>query len=384
MHVLILSTGYPTDYVPLDGIFYRDQAEALVTEGVAVGFIAINPVSVKSIIRYKKLSLGFSSFNENGVNTFLYKYINIPKYPSYCVKQARKKGVRLIEKYIAQFGKPDVVHLHCYEAVLMAIYLKQKYNIPFVITEHSFRFMNNLVPVSMEKYAEMAFRESGYNISVSKKFAEVLNKKYNSMFHYVPNVVDTALYRPDISSKGNNVFTFLSAGILNDNKNHQLLLAAFKLFISSGRKAKLLIAGDGPNADKLKSMSRQLRIMNDVTFLGWLTREDLSEKMKEINVFVLPSKKETFGVVLIEAMSCGIPVISTKSGGPESIIDSDKIGVLCSSDEKNLFLAMAEVYDNFTSYKADEIRQVVLDTYSQKAVAKQLISIYKTLLKKND
>jgi len=191
-------------------------------------------------------------------------------------------------------------------------------------------------------------------------------------------------YEPNKALKGNKTFTFLSAGILNDNKNHQLLLAAFKLFISSGRKAKLIIAGDGPHADKLKSQSKQLGIMNDVTFLGWQTREELSIKMKESSVFVLPSKKETFGVVLIEAMSCGIPVVSTKSGGPESIIDLDKIGVLCSSNKESLFLAMEEVYDKFTGYNADEIRQVVLDRYSQKAVTKQLLLIYKTLLEKND
>src|SRR6218665_568488 len=140
MHVLIVSTGYPTDYVPLDGIFYRDQAEALAAQGNRVGFIAVNPVSIKSVLQKKKLKLEHSSFTEKGVNTMLYKYINIPKRPVYQVVKAQKKGSVMIDSYIAKHGRPDVVHLHCYEGVLMAMYLKTKYGIPFVITEHSSRF----------------------------------------------------------------------------------------------------------------------------------------------------------------------------------------------------------------------------------------------------
>lgn len=381
MHVLIISTGYPTDYVPLDGIFYKDQAEALASEGNTVGFVAINPISLKSILQHKKLNLGFSSYTEKGVNTFLYKYINIPKYPSYCVLKAQKIGRALIEKYIGQFGKPDIVHLHCYEAVLLAMYVKQKYNVPFVVTEHSSRFLTNAVPASMEKYAVMAFNESSCNISVSEKFAEVLHKKYKREFQYVPNIVDTNFYQ--LSSIRKPEFTFISAGILNDNKNHSMLLKAFKLFCATGKKAKLVIAGDGPNAEKLKTQASELGIQNDVVFSGWVTREQLAEMMQRANTFVLQSKNETFGVVLIEAMSCGLPVISTKSGGPESIINSNKIGVLCEHNEQSLFFAMQEVYDNFARYNPQEIRQEVLEHYSQKAVSEKLMKVYSNLVHKN-
>lgn len=374
MHVLIVSTGYPTDYVPLDGIFYRDQAEALVAQGNTVGFIAVNPISIKSILQRKKLNLGLSSFTEKGVNTMLYKYINIPKFPVYQVVKAQKKGSALIDNYIAKYGKPDVVHLHCYEGILMAMHLKNKYKIPFVVTEHSSRFMNNSVPASMEKYAELAFRESAYNISVSEKFAEVLHEKYKREFHYVPNIVNTDFYTP--GKRPEKEFTFLSAGILNDNKNHVLLIGAFSRFLKSGKTAKLMIAGNGPNMESLKAQALGSGIGKNVVFTGWLPREKLAEMMQQANVFVLPSKKETFGVVLIEAMSCGLPVISTKSGGPESIITSAKTGILCDFDPQALYLAMQEVYDNFAGYDPDEIRQLVLDNYSQKAVSEKLLRIY--------
>jgi glycosyltransferase involved in cell wall biosynthesis len=382
MHVLILSTGYPTDYVPLDGIFYRDQADALAMAGHKVGFIAVNPISAKSVLSSRKLTFGLSTFSENNVSTYLYKYLNIPKYPEYCVLRAGTKGKALIKKYISQHGVPDIVHLHCYEAVLAAKYLKDQYGIPFIVTEHSSRFLTGSVPAAMEKYAIMAFTESAHNISVSEEFALVLEKKYKKEFHYLPNIVDTEFYKPQnqvISKKG---FIFLSAGILNENKNHRLLINAFSLFIRSGRSAGLVIAGEGPQHEALNGQVKKLNLKNKVEFTGLLSRKALSERMSQCNVFVLTSKHETFGVVLIEAMSCGKPVVSTRSGGPQSIVNTKELGILCDSDENSLFLAMQEVYDNFASYDPKVIRQAVLDNFSREAVASKLTSVYNKVLNK--
>jgi glycogen synthase len=140
MHILILSTGYPTDYVPLDGIFFRDQAEALAAENEKVGVIAVNPISVKSILKHRKINLGLFSFSKNNVNTNLYKYINIPKYPTYCVKKSLGKGMKIFEKYVSENGKPDIIHVHCFESGPLANEIKQKYGIPYIITEHSTKF----------------------------------------------------------------------------------------------------------------------------------------------------------------------------------------------------------------------------------------------------
>jgi glycosyltransferase involved in cell wall biosynthesis len=380
MHVLVISTGYPTDYVPLDGIFYRDQAEALAADGHTVGFIAINPVSVKSVLTHKKFTFGLSTFTEKGVNTYLYKYLNIPKYPTYVVRQAERKGRLLADRYIDSHGKPDIVHLHCYEAVPAAIYIKKKFGVPFIVTEHSSRFLMNTVPSSMEKYAAMAFSESGYNISVSEEFAKVLHKKYQQEFHFLPNIADTEFYKPSASKNIKSEFTFLSAGILNDNKNHRLLIDAFSKFIHSGKKAKLVIAGDGPERESLTTLVTSLGLGKQISFNGWISRAGLAVLMNKSDVFVLCSKKETFGVVLIEAMACGNPVISTRSGGPQSIIKDARTGILCDHDVQSLFLAMQEVYDNFAAYDSRVIRQVVLDNFSPGAIAKKLTGIYTNVL----
>ena len=83
--------------------------------------------------------------------------------------------------------------------------------------------------------------------------------------------------------------------------------------------------------------------------LGKKNRNEVKFEMQQADCFVLSSYHETFGVVLIEAMSCGLPVLSTKSGGPESIIKSSKLGKLC--DLKDLDIEMLKIVKS--NYNSD-------------------------------
>jgi glycosyltransferase involved in cell wall biosynthesis len=100
--------------------------------------------------------------------------------------------------------------------------------------------------------------------------------------------------------------------------------------------------------------------------------------MQQANLFILPSRFEAFGVVLIEAMATGCPVISTYSGGPEYIV-KEHSGILVEpEDPAGLEKAMEHVYDNYSSYDPEKIRQEVVDLYSVAVItqrnARQIIS----------
>ena len=132
MHVLVISSGYPNDYEPLDGIFYRDQAEALKVAGHRVGVISAIPISIFSFVKSQKWRFGKRKIVQNGVPTFTWTYLNRPKSPNYLVKKARRYGMILMEAYVQEFGEPDVVHLHCYEGGELAKTIKEKYGIPYI------------------------------------------------------------------------------------------------------------------------------------------------------------------------------------------------------------------------------------------------------------
>ena len=81
-------------------------------------------------------------------------------------------------------------------------------------------------------------------------------------------------------------------------------------------------------------------------------------------------------MVLIEALSCGIPVVSTYSGGPSSIILNDELGELTEINSASIFLGMKKVYINFAKYNSENIRNFVIDNFSENIITNKLLDIY--------
>lgn len=376
MHILVISSGYPNDYEPLDGIFYRDQAEALKLAGHQVGVISAIPVSIFSFVKSRKWRFGKKEFIQNGVPTFTWTYLNRPKSPYYLVKKARKFGMILLEEYIQEFGKPDIVHLHCYEGGEFAKAIKEKYGIPYAVTEHSSRFLLGTIPSSLEAVAKSVFANATIRIAVSRFLKETLEQKYQLDFQYVPNIVDVSAFTINSSVQKKESFTFVHVAGLNPNKNQTMLIQAFQAFSNKFPECHLKIVGDGPLRGELEKLVEQLNLTQQVHFAGHQSRDRLLAIYNESHAFILTSFKETFGVVLIEAMSCGLPIIATKCGGPESIISESYLGELSEIDVESISLAMEKVYLNKALYNANEIRSYIVNHFSGEHVAKQLIDIY--------
>ena len=134
----------------------------------------------------------------------------------------------------------------------------------------------------------------------------------------------------------------------------------------------LTIIGDGPEKDKLKLLSHKLEVNNRINFIGYQKKIVVADIIRDHDALVLSSQVETFGVVLIEAMSAGLPVIATKCGGPESIV-LPETGMLVESNDKNkLFNAMRIMIENYDNYDSKIIRQIAINTYGDKAYGKNI------------
>ena len=107
-HVLLITMGYPSIYSPIRGIFFKDQAEALVSSGMKVGLLALNPISLSDTIQKKKMDFGTRTLNCMGVKTIVYQFQNVPKWYNYRVLKSKNKGFSLFEKYMSEHGKPDI------------------------------------------------------------------------------------------------------------------------------------------------------------------------------------------------------------------------------------------------------------------------------------
>jgi glycosyltransferase involved in cell wall biosynthesis len=388
MHILILpSEHYVPKESPLSGIFQRDQALALKRAGCQVGVIAPN---LRSLRLLRKKMIGWPKGVEVEIDEGVYviRYYGwewgIPLVAYGRLRQKIKAGMNLFERYVAERGSPDIIHAHnsLYGGYLASL-IKKKFGIPYVITEHSSVFVRKMVRRWEVPVFRKAFANADARIMVSPKLGSYLEKHYGSdvkPWDWIPNILDQKFEKGISLQKQNahesRVFHFLNIANLNENKCHSDLLDAFSRHFKGQTNTQLRIGGTGPLHNHLERLANNLGISKQVVFLGLLTRDQVLEEMRECDVFVLSSHHETFGVVLIEALSCGKPVIATASGGPECIVNEGNGILVPPRNPDALGQAMLTLRSTRNRYIDHEIRQSCLGSFGEETVIRKLLEIY--------
>ncbi|WP_340084388.1 glycosyltransferase family 4 protein [Siminovitchia sp. FSL H7-0308] len=384
MKILIVPSWYPTEDSPLNGIFFKEQAMALQKYGHDV-IVAYPELRSMRTFGKQRHSLGLSYKKEDGLKTYRYRSYNpIPLRIS-----AGQGNVfylllnRLYDRIIQSEGKPDIIHAHsCLWGGVAAARLASRENIPLVITEHSSKFPRKLFKPHEKKMVKQALTEADKIISVGLGLKnELIDYIHDqSKLTVIPNIVDIDLFQMSQQSRDRETFRFFSLGFLHLRKGMDLLIKAFAKELK-GCQAELIIGGSGPEMENLKRLSLDLGVSNQVKFLGQLDREGVLQQMQQCDVFALASHAETFGVVYIEALACGKPVIATSCGGPEIIVN-EKNGLLVNVDDIDaLGDAMVYMFKNIDQYDPQVLREDCVNRFSEKSIVSQLNDVYRSILR---
>jgi len=373
-HILILPSSYSSAYNPMSAPFFRDQAIALRRRGNLVGVLCPLPISLKKVFSNFMFSFTNKKYVDEGINTNIFTFPSIPKLFSLNSFIRFHLGKFLFKKYIKDFGLPDIIHVHNFFSGEIAVWIKEKYGIPFVVTEHSSSFLSKTLSQNQFNLAFKVFKASNLNLSVSDGFTDFLSNEFKLKFTTVPNLVDVNFFNLKDSIQNCDQFHFLNIGHLNENKNQLYLAKEFLNVFKGDKSKKLTIAGYGPSREKIKNYLNKNDIYHQVNIVDAPNREGVRNLFHKANCLVVSSRIETFSVVIIEALSCGIPVVSVKSVGPCSILTKDDYGILC--DQNELGKSLIKMSDNRTFYKKDVLRDYVLDNYSDKIVSNCLQEIY--------
>lgn len=374
MIVLIIPSWYVSSYNELSGVFFKEQAEALAkNESVnKVIVLAINHIRIKDLIKKRHFDFGYDYKIINNVHTHT---LNLPFIPKITNLLRFFLGKKILKKIVLNEKRIDIAHLHSYFFGDFVMWLKNEFKIPYVVTEHTTDFSRDIMSTDQLHYAKKIFQKSNLNIAVSNEFKGLLENKLKETFLYIPNIVSSDfLYN---EKRKLNVFQFINIGFLEKKKNQNMLIRAFNNAFLDTKDVSLLIVGDGNEYKNLKKLISDLRLKNRVKLFGRASRTEIRELLIKSNAFVLASKNETFGVVVVEAMLSGLPVVSTKCGGPESIINDVSLGVLTDVNEDSLSDGMKELYNNYTRYRSEKISSYANDNFSEKVVINKLVKIYK-------
>lgn len=377
MKILIVTRGYPQDHNKMLGLFERDQAKALQNAGHDVAYAVVD---IRSIRRKRKF--GYNKYTKDGLKVYEMNY-PIGPVPRFLIEYFRGLALQNLYKHIKEdFGVPDIVHAHFLNYGVISVPLCKKQNIPLVITEHSSYLNKPSINRKIYKRALKAYSAAKTIISVSSSFAQNLKKLTGFDSIVIPNIVsfgglDTS---DKIKFLPKKVFKFVSAGYLLDGKGFDILLIAFSKIVKLQSNVELTILGNGPIKEKLIKQTNKLNIDSYVHFYGEYLKEDLVSLFQDADAFVLASRGETFGVVYIEALACGLPVIATKCGGPEDIVN-DRNGYLVPvNDVQQLVKTMLKMINNIDKFDCDRIKTETKEKYSPENIANKLTKIYEEVL----
>lgn len=387
MHILVIpSEPFIPPRAPLLGIFQADQSMALHEKGVRVGIIAPSPQSLR-LLRKKVPNSADKVFP---FPTYVYTGWDIfPKLPYLASRMFIYKGMSLFSNYIDKHGAPNLIHAHnALYAGFLAHEIKCKYGINYIITEHSSVYGRGLLTPRMDEIVKTSLRDCSEFITVSPNLGEIVKQrypKYIKEYSWIPNILDGIFEQkePKFTKNVDDKFTFINVASCDDNKNQALIINAFAQSKILSSYARLKIIGNGPLLENLKALALELGIASRVSFLGELSRKEVKTEMENANAFILSSCHETFGVVLIEALATGIPVISTKCGGPECIIDKTNGLLVKNNCINSLLKGMEYMYDNFSLYNPNKLRKDCIKKYGKDAVVKKLLATYEKHKKTN-
>lgn len=174
-------------------------------------------------------------------------------------------------------------------------------------------------------------------------------------------------------------FDIIFAGRLLSHKNVDILIKSIHLIKEKKQEIKCLIIGEGPEKKNLETMAKKLNLEKNIEFSDFLeTYNDVYARMKSSKVFVLPSTREGFGIVVIEANACGIPVItvSHKDNAAENLIEEGKNGFICYLKEEKIADKIIRVLKNSLAGKMKKSCMDFAKKYDWNEIVDKIEEVY--------
>jgi len=388
MKLLIVPSWYPTNIHPESGTFFRDRAKILQQCGFSITIATHILHSTKDILKFKQNDNDINPEVDDGVVVYKTESINpFPKMPNKTFNHYKKLILSLV-KNVINISKPEFVFINSslYGGAALAKYLHSEM-IPFMVSEHLKEFiLKNQFSLFQKECINECYNYSSKIITTSKVLKNEIINNFNinsKRVLLIPNPADTKYFLPKRSKTG-DTFTFISVALLRPEKRLDILIKAFAILSKHIPNIVLTVIGDGPEKNKLKLLSHKLGVNNRINFIGYQNKIAVSDILRDHDALVLSSEVETFGVVIVEAMSVGLPVIATKCGGPESIVVAET-GVLVDSNDKNkLSVAMKNMIEDYNNYDSNTIRKIAINIYGDKAYGDNIMNAIDSVLSAKD
>jgi glycosyltransferase involved in cell wall biosynthesis len=381
--VLIASRLYPSSAYPSRGTFVHEQARFLSRH---CDLEIISPIPY-----FPPLPGGgrWSAYGRVGQSEQL-DGLEV-RYPRYLSFPRRLFFQSLWRRYLGALQRaagppPDLIHAHlAYPDGLAAIEHGRRLNRPVIISVHGHDVRE--IPRANPRWRALVARALAGAKVVIASSGDVRERVCElgvaeARIRSIPQGVDTALFHPQGDRQpGAGGWQLLYVGRFDSRKGVGVLLEAMRQIRRRRSDVRLRLVGGSPVSGTAADFRTQVRGLEDcVEFVDEKPHEEIPALMAAADLFVLPSFYDSFGIVLVEAMACGVPVVATRCGGPEDIVAEGMGELVTVGDEEDLARGILAALDGYEGYDREEIRRLAVERYDYGGVAKRIYEVYEEVL----
>lgn len=391
MTILHIPSWYPNDNNSFHGSFIKRQIEAISDLDSKQHIVLIwhntKTFSLKTPFSFLKgLLMSYKKPKQKTSGNIIYVEYNyfLSYYPFFGDNEKKliNKTVRVASSIHKKYNI-DLIHSHVtYPGGYIGQRIGKRINRPYIISEHMGPFPFENFKTDLQNKIIVPIQKAGKVIAVSNFQAKEIESYCGIIPEVIPNVIDEREFSPVKKNETIDVFCFLCVGHLSPVKGIDILIHSLHLLKQNGiTNFKIKIGGTGPILLFLQNLAKELNVENLIEWLGELDRQQIIYNCQKCNCFISPSRHESFGVAIVEALACGKPAIATKCGGPEDTIH-DLNGLLVEKENpKELANAMEWMLKNYQKFDPLQIRKDYEEKYSRKVIATKYMNIYAEILK---
>lgn len=393
MRVLIISHEYPYRGNEIRATFVNEQVEELARQGCQVRVIspvpwAPFPISALSP-KWKEYSNILQQDIFNGIQVYYPRVLTFPrnilkKWSGRLVYAGIRKTVRQLVNGGYDF---DIIHAHhAFPDGYAGLLLSKEYKKPLVVTAHG---MDIYSTIYHNKHCydavKQVFEEASQVITVSsklKKQAKMAGIPINNVIVLGNGIPDRIL--DNLYTCNNKDLVMLSVASLIQRKGIEYNIKAMAALQNRYPDLTYRIIGNGPEYQNLKSIVKKMGLSDKISFVSALNHETVFNEMAQCAFLSLPSWDEAFGLVYIEAMIQGKPVIACKGEGIEDVIQHGVNGMLVSPKDVDSLSAAIDFllsHPNEANQIGQRARDTVIKDYTWGKIVQKLIKIYEQNIK---
>ncbi len=340
----------------------------------------------------------YPNYDEEDEKIYRFYSVASPTNPDFTLAIPVHPGMNLLVKKL----NLDIIHVHS-PAMMgrMGLRYARKNHLPTVFTYHTrYDQYVHYIPVAQDFAKEVAIKYSNHFcnrcdhvIVPSREIQEIISDTVTTPISVIPTGVplerfengnDQWLRQNYDIPEGNKILLFV--GRLTKEKNLPFLLRTFRILKQTMPETTLVITAQGPLEEELKDLTVQLglSLKSDVIYTGAFSGQTLVDVYHSADLFVFSSLTETQGLVLIEAMAAGLPVVAVQASGVEDMVTDEVDGILTDCDETHLSAAIARTLQDETLYRRLKKNALVkAEKLSSRSMALKLESLYKEVAENN-